>query len=109
QAIQCIINVQHDCQAAGCKATGSHRQHQEWMESDREISCIEHIPNDERYIINTHALHNAARLQCYLPHYLTVPRPLIQDRKEWHATLAADLQVSQAVKQTWTKAQSAAT
>ncbi|KAJ3992048.1 hypothetical protein F5050DRAFT_1801905 [Lentinula boryana] len=60
QTIQFIINVQHDCRAAGCNATGSIRQRQEQMDSDRDLSCIEHVSNVERYIVNTHALHNAA-------------------------------------------------
>ncbi|KAJ3859039.1 hypothetical protein EV359DRAFT_75733 [Lentinula novae-zelandiae] len=73
EMIQFIINVQHDCRLAGCGATGTYAQHHERMDSDKQISCIEHVPGNEQYIINTHALHNAARLRRYLPRYLTVP------------------------------------
>ncbi|KAE9392413.1 hypothetical protein BT96DRAFT_944649 [Gymnopus androsaceus JB14] len=37
ETIQFIINVQHDCRAAGCSATGSTRQRQERMESGQEL------------------------------------------------------------------------
>ncbi|KAJ3978348.1 hypothetical protein F5890DRAFT_1422672 [Lentinula detonsa] len=107
--IQFMINVQHDCRAAGCSATGLHRQRQERTDSDRTISCIEHNAVDERYIINTHALHNAAQLRRYLPRYLMVPRPLIVGRLVWHAEIAARLRISQAAKRTQSKAQVAAT
>lgn len=104
QTIQFMINVQHDCRIAGCSATGFHRQRQEHMDLDSTISCIKHI-QDERYIINTHALHNAARLQCYL----TVPQPIIPERSKWHAEIAAEMRISQAAKQAQSKAQAAST
>ncbi|KAJ3783463.1 hypothetical protein GGU10DRAFT_389082 [Lentinula aff. detonsa] len=88
--IQFIINVQHDCRAAKCCATGSHRQRQERTESGREIACIEHVPL-KRYIINTHTLHNAARLV------------------KWHNEIATELCISQATKRAQSKAQAAAT
>ncbi|KAE9390170.1 hypothetical protein BT96DRAFT_1002502 [Gymnopus androsaceus JB14] len=109
ETIQFIINVQHDCQAAGCSATGSTRQRQERMESGQELSCIEHVADDEQYIINTHALHNAARLRCYLPRYLTVPQPLIMNRKEWHVEIAVGLRVTQSAKRTQTQEKAAVT
>ncbi|KAJ3781108.1 hypothetical protein GGU10DRAFT_278178 [Lentinula aff. detonsa] len=109
QTIQFIINVQHDCRAAGCNATGSVRQRQERMDSDRDLSCIKHVSNVERYIVNTHALHNAARLRRYLPRYLTVPRPLFRNRAEWHAEIAVALRVTQSTKRTQTQEKAAAT
>lgn len=79
------------------------------MESGQELSCIEHVADDEQYIINTHALHNAARLRCYLPRYLTVPRPLIMNRKEWHVEIVVGLRVTQSAKRTQTQEKAAAT
>lgn len=108
QSIQFIINVQHDCRAAGCSDTGSRMQHQERVDSGREITCIKHMLC-EQYIINTHAIHNASRIRRYLPHYLTVPRPLIAERAKCHSEMAAGLRISQATKRAQTKAQAAAT
>lgn len=79
------------------------------MESDRYITCIKHADNDERYILNMHALHNAARLRRYLPRYLTVPRPIIANRPKWHIELATRLRVSQETKREATKMKAAAT
>lgn len=83
-------------------------QRQERIESGREITCIKHMLC-ERYIINTHALHNATQIRRYLPRYLTVPRPLIAERARRHSEMAAGLRVSQATKRAQTKAQAAAT
>ncbi|KAJ3992124.1 hypothetical protein F5050DRAFT_1580171, partial [Lentinula boryana] len=107
--IQFIINVQHDCRAAGCSPTGSYRQRQERIESNRQLSCIKHVDNSERYIINTHALHNASRIRRYLPRYLTVPRQLICDQKTWHIEIATTLRASQNFKRAERKEKNAMT
>ncbi|KAK7453960.1 hypothetical protein VKT23_011472 [Stygiomarasmius scandens] len=67
ESLQFIINVQHDCRAAGCAPTDTRKQRQERLDSDREISIIKHNYDDIHYIINTHALHNAAKLCQFLP------------------------------------------
>ncbi|KAE9385012.1 hypothetical protein BT96DRAFT_950149 [Gymnopus androsaceus JB14] len=94
ETIQFVINDQHDCRVAGCSATGSIRQRQERMDSDRELSCIEHVSNVERR---------------YLPRCLTVPQALIRNRVEWHAEIAVALRVTQSAKRTQTQEKAAAT
>ncbi|TEB26327.1 hypothetical protein FA13DRAFT_1756382 [Coprinellus micaceus] len=70
QDVQFILNVQHDCGACGCTLTGS-----QGRRIEREISMLfETIVNhtdQAKFVINTHALHNAARIRAYLPQDLT--------------------------------------
>ncbi|KAJ6540253.1 hypothetical protein B0H10DRAFT_1767244, partial [Mycena sp. CBHHK59/15] len=70
--VQFSFNVQHDCRACGCDASGITRQMQERQESDKLIHSIVH-KGDNRFVINTHGFHNAALLRKYLPVALTKP------------------------------------
>ncbi|KAJ7261648.1 hypothetical protein C8J57DRAFT_1450891 [Mycena rebaudengoi] len=83
-ALQFSFNAQHDCRACGCDASGVTRQMQERQESDTLIRSIVH-KNDTRYVINTHAFHNAGLLRKILPVALTKPRPLFADRRKLSA------------------------
>ncbi|EJD46280.1 hypothetical protein AURDEDRAFT_63293, partial [Auricularia subglabra TFB-10046 SS5] len=85
--IHFIVNVQHDCRSSGCAPTGTQQVRQERIASTRTVPVIVH-KNIERYVINTHAFHNAARLRAALPRHLTAPAPLKADRAAWHSTLA---------------------
>ncbi|KAJ7124044.1 hypothetical protein C8R43DRAFT_827361, partial [Mycena crocata] len=95
--IQFLINVQHDCRASGCDASGVTRQLQERQESERIIHSIVH-KDDTRFIVNTHAFHNANLLRKALPVALTKPRPLFADRRRRHDELAVALAVTQKAK-----------
>ncbi|KZV81516.1 hypothetical protein EXIGLDRAFT_628358, partial [Exidia glandulosa HHB12029] len=86
--IRFIVNVQHDCRSSGCGPTGTRQISQERTTSSRTVPVLEHVSND-RYIINTHAFHNAARLRKALPRGLTVPIPLKMNRAEWLSSLSA--------------------
>ncbi|KAJ7294000.1 hypothetical protein C8J57DRAFT_1704630 [Mycena rebaudengoi] len=71
--IKFLFNAQHDCHSAQCGATGQ-------------------VPGcKNRFIINTHAFHNAHLLRRALPRGLTAPIPLFEDRKAKHYELAANL------------------
>ncbi|KAJ6573348.1 hypothetical protein B0H10DRAFT_1927632 [Mycena sp. CBHHK59/15] len=82
-SIQFSVNVQHDCRACGCDASGITRQMQERQESDTLIHSVVH-KDATRFVINTHRFHNAGLLRKYLPVALTKPRPLFIDRRAWH-------------------------
>ncbi|KAJ7659979.1 hypothetical protein B0H17DRAFT_1163121 [Mycena rosella] len=87
------FNVQHDCYSAKCEATGTRLRMQERVESDHIDNFIVHNPLD-RYIINSHAFHNAHLLRATLPRDLIAPIPLFEDRREKHNEMAAVLRAT---------------
>ncbi|KAJ6563490.1 hypothetical protein B0H10DRAFT_1929455 [Mycena sp. CBHHK59/15] len=107
-SLQFVVNVQHDCRACDCDATGISRQMQERQETEKLIRTIEH-KEGSCYVINTHAFHNAALLRKFLPVALTKPRPLFLNRRSRHNELAAQLSAQQQQKRAATKAKVAAT
>ncbi|KAJ7140471.1 hypothetical protein C8R43DRAFT_1131421 [Mycena crocata] len=88
------FNVQHDCNSAKCEATGVCARIQERVESDQTENYIVHEPLD-RFIINSHAFHNAHLLRAILPRALIAPIPLFTDREAKHHELAAQLRETQ--------------
>ncbi|KDR73407.1 hypothetical protein GALMADRAFT_48393, partial [Galerina marginata CBS 339.88] len=72
QDIEFLYNVQHDCVLAKCTASGKHAVLQERVESGVFDAFIEHNPID-RFVINTHAFHNAHLLRASLDRSLVVP------------------------------------
>ncbi|KAJ7099940.1 hypothetical protein B0H15DRAFT_771035 [Mycena belliarum] len=107
-SVQFSFNVQHDCRACGCDASGVTRQMQERKESNTLIHSIVH-KDDTRFVINTHGFHNAGLLRKYLPVVLTKPRPLFTDRRQRHDELSATLTVTQKAKRAATQQKAAAT
>ncbi|KAJ6606724.1 hypothetical protein B0H10DRAFT_2178638 [Mycena sp. CBHHK59/15] len=93
------VNVQHDCYRAKCEATGEHLRMQERVESDQIENFIVHEPLD-RFIINSHAFHNAHLLRATLPRDLIAPIPLFEERQEKHKEFAATLRQNWASKAT---------
>ncbi|KAJ6560702.1 hypothetical protein B0H10DRAFT_1845560, partial [Mycena sp. CBHHK59/15] len=91
------FNVQHDCYTAKCEATGEHSRIQERVESDQTENFIVHNSLD-RYIINSHAFHNAHLLHATLPQDLLAPIPLFDDRRVKHNKLAATLRAKRDTK-----------
>ncbi|KAJ7195789.1 hypothetical protein GGX14DRAFT_575340 [Mycena pura] len=89
------FNVQHDCYTAKCEATGQRLRKQELVESDQIDFFIEHKLLD-RYLINSHALHNAHLLRASLPRETIAPIPLFDNRKSKHDEFAAKLRAMQA-------------
>ncbi|EJD42815.1 hypothetical protein AURDEDRAFT_67175 [Auricularia subglabra TFB-10046 SS5] len=73
EGILFIINVQHDCITCKCAASGTRRVLQERQDSETQVAAWQHT-SAERYVVNTHALHNAAELRALLPRGLTKPR-----------------------------------
>ncbi|KAJ7097466.1 hypothetical protein C8R44DRAFT_643499, partial [Mycena epipterygia] len=97
------FNVQHDCYTAKCEATGERPQMQERVESDNTESFIVHESLD-RFIINSHAFHNAHLLRAALPRDLLAPIPLFEDRRRKHNEFASALRENQATMITKRKA-----
>ena len=80
---------------------------QERMNSDRTESFIEHRPVG-RYIINTHAIHNAHLVRAAIPRHLTRPVPLFLDRKQEHERIASNYRKKQGAKREANKLKSEA-
>ncbi|KZV86368.1 hypothetical protein EXIGLDRAFT_622070, partial [Exidia glandulosa HHB12029] len=80
--IQFIINVQHDCRTSDCQPTGTRVVRQEREETSRTIPVIEHADND-RFIVNMHAFHNAQLLRIALGRNLSRPIRRTENRSEW--------------------------
>jgi hypothetical protein len=70
---------------------------QERVESNIIERYIEHKPVG-RYIINTHAIHNAHLVRAALPRSLTMPLPLFLNRKEEHVKIASAYRNTQGAK-----------
>lgn len=101
-----LYNVQHDCPLAKCTATGKQAVMQERVKSGLFTTYIEHQPID-RFIINTHAFHNAHLLRATLPRSLVVPILLCQNRESKHIEIASSLCATQEGKRTAAKARAA--
>lgn len=106
QAIDFLYNVQHDCPLANCTASGKQPLMQERVESGLSKTYIEHQPID-RFVINTHAFHNAHYLRAILPRALVAPIPLYENRVEKHHEISRNLQMTQDSKRIAAKARAA--
>ena len=98
------FNVQHDCGFAKCSASGIRPRVQERTNSDVTEEFIVHKPIP-RYIINTHAFHNAHLLRKVLPQSLVAPVALFGDRNLQHRELATELRRSQGARREQLKTQ----
>jgi len=83
-------NVQHDCRQAKCTASGKRAVIQERVQTELSESVIEHKPLD-RFLINTHAFHNAHLIRAILPRDLTIPVAYSADRVAHHFSIATNL------------------
>ncbi|KAJ2922664.1 hypothetical protein H1R20_g14407, partial [Candolleomyces eurysporus] len=94
------FNAQHDCYTAKCVASGKRALKQERIDSGKIEAFIEHQPI-ERFVINTHAFHNAHRLRSVvaLRDHLK-PKPLYPDRVQHHREAASVLRESKVTAET---------
>ncbi|KAJ3517709.1 hypothetical protein NLJ89_g342 [Agrocybe chaxingu] len=95
--IDFLYNVQHDCPLSKCTASGKRPLMQERIESGLIQTYIEHRPI-ERFVINTHAFHNAHLLRATLPRSLVAPILLHPNRRAKHFEIAGGLRVTQDAK-----------
>ncbi|TFY58537.1 hypothetical protein EVG20_g8108 [Dentipellis fragilis] len=93
-----IFNAQHDCGRGKC-APGRDLQ---------SGPKIQHS-DDNAFIINLHALHNAIVLRESLPRHLTEPQPYLSDRAKVHQEIAARLRVTGPAKRAAAVAKAAET
>ncbi|KAI0349085.1 hypothetical protein OH77DRAFT_1432380 [Trametes cingulata] len=109
-AVLLLLNVQHDCEVAKCSiAPGSRAVRQERQDTEVREAGLVHNSESRLFLINTHALHNAALLRRHLPRSLLCPLPLYEDRPERHRELATSLRVTEALKRAETQKKRAAT
>ncbi|KAJ7848552.1 hypothetical protein B0H13DRAFT_1533088, partial [Mycena leptocephala] len=87
------VNVQHDCHSAKCEATGVRLHMQERIESDQVENYIVHKSLD-RYIITSHAFHNAHLLRATLPRDLLAPISFFEDRQAKRYQMATALRAT---------------
>ncbi|KAF9464228.1 hypothetical protein BDZ94DRAFT_1355980 [Collybia nuda] len=87
-AILFDFNAQHDCQHAKCTNNGNCPVMQERVASGNTETFIVHQPVD-RYIMNTHGLHNTHLIRATLPRNLIAPIPFTAGRESHHHKIAA--------------------
>jgi len=68
-------------------------QQQERQATTHMEKIIKHA-DDDHFVVNMYALHNATRLRNALPSSLKVPRPLYADRRAHHDALAVELRMT---------------
>ena len=91
-----------------CRPTASRQERQERQTTNRQISLVAHN-DDDHFIINMHAFHNAGLIRKALPRSLVAPTPLYNDSRARHFELAVHLREAQTVKRATTKSKAAAT
>ncbi|KAJ6545514.1 hypothetical protein B0H19DRAFT_1212296 [Mycena capillaripes] len=84
------FNVQHDCHHFSCPLADSPGPQQERSESKLTRKIRAH-KDDSRFLLNTHALHNAHLVRETLPRSLTAPKPCFADRHAKHSEFASAL------------------
>lgn len=95
------FSAAHDCRLVKCAPTASRPVRQERQETSQSMQLLAH-GDDEHFVINMAALHNATLLRRNLPIALTVPRPLYPDREAHHHQVAIGLRSSQTLKRAQT-------
>ncbi|KAJ6608328.1 hypothetical protein B0H10DRAFT_2303295 [Mycena sp. CBHHK59/15] len=102
------FSAQHDCRLVDCQPTALRPVVQERQETSQSTQLISH-GDDDHFLINMAALHNATLLRRALPIALTVPRPIYLDRRAHHYGIATGLRVSQVMKRARTQEKRKAT
>ncbi|KAI0630610.1 hypothetical protein C8Q77DRAFT_1160168 [Trametes polyzona] len=108
ESVAFIFNAQHHCRAAGCARLEDQQIRQERRLTGRTRTALIHEPMD-RYLLNMHALHNAALIRDILPHELTSPIPYLTDRELRHSELASAMRISGPRKRAGAQAKAAET
>ncbi|KAJ3727978.1 hypothetical protein C8R42DRAFT_755961 [Lentinula raphanica] len=107
-AVQFRFSVQHDCRLAKCQPTHRVHQIQERQITERTQLLLKHT-DDDNFVINMYALHNAMVLRETLPCTLWQPSPLYEDRQARHHEIAVTLATEQGEKRAQTREKTRAT
>ena len=97
------VNVQHDCVRAQCKPSLNTYEVQEHEQTQRQAFRIAHLDEDN-FVLNTSALHNAHVLARLLPLDFIQAPPLVSDRTQHHQAVSQKLQEIVSGKQEFRKA-----
>ncbi|KZT28379.1 hypothetical protein NEOLEDRAFT_1161183 [Neolentinus lepideus HHB14362 ss-1] len=103
-----LFNAQHDCTQGNCGATGWRSVHQERQTTSLQERCIVH-EDDDRFILNMHALHNAALIRDVLPRSLTKPQRYLSNRSSKLNEISESLRISGPAKRAESAAKAAET
>ena len=85
------VNVQHDCLRAECVPSLNAYEIQEREQTQRRTMSVLHADEDH-FVLNMLALHNAHQLSRLLPQGLTQASPLVTDRTQHHQVISKRLQ-----------------
>ncbi|TRM61676.1 hypothetical protein BD626DRAFT_375148, partial [Schizophyllum amplum] len=85
-----LFSAQHDCRQLQCHSTRLIFDRQERSESSRQRLQLVHA-DDDHYVVNIFAIHNAGLLRKAIHRELTKPVPLYEDRRAHHDESAAKL------------------
>ncbi|KAJ6629389.1 hypothetical protein B0H10DRAFT_2160501 [Mycena sp. CBHHK59/15] len=107
-AVMFRFSAQHDCRLVKCAPTALRPVMQERQETSQTTKLLSH-GDDEHFVVNMAALHNATLLRRNLPVALTVPQPLYADRQAHHHQVAIDLHAAQTLKRARTQEKRRAT
>ncbi|KAI0823764.1 hypothetical protein BC628DRAFT_1324557 [Trametes gibbosa] len=107
-SISFVFNAQHHCRASGCTRLEDQHITQERRLTERIRDTLVHEPVD-RYLLNTHALHNAALIREILPRKLTSPIAYVADREAHHQERSAAMRVAGPLKRAGAQAKAAET
>ncbi|KAJ3713977.1 hypothetical protein DFJ43DRAFT_1043883 [Lentinula guzmanii] len=106
--VQFRFSAQHDCRLGNCQPTRRVNQIQERVITERVQQLLEHT-DDDNFIVNMYALHNAAVLREALPRSLWKPVPLYDNRRLRHDKLVQTFAITSAEKRANTQEKAQAT
>jgi hypothetical protein len=102
------FNAQHDCRHFSCPLVNVAGPNQERQASKLTRKLTAHS-EDSRFLLNTHALHNANLVRETLPRHMTEPKPCFLDRRAKHNEFAAKLRETGPEKRALAQAKAQAT
>ncbi|KAI5888159.1 uncharacterized protein SCHCODRAFT_02691594 [Schizophyllum commune H4-8] len=88
------FSAQHDCRTFECDTFAEVTEIQEHEKTDRKRKILLHN-DDDHFVVNIYAIHNAVELRRAVDRELIKPIPLFSDRRAHHDTCAKQLHITQ--------------